>query len=158
MNQTHIHLLINHLPLFGSILGGIVLAHALWTRNHQTKIAAYFVLILAALGAGAAYLTGEAAEDTVERIPGISKPMIHEHEDAALFALISSIVLGVMALAGLFLALRKAALTRTVALITLVIALFSFVVVARTAYLGGQIRHTEISNPGPPANGNQDDD
>ena len=26
MNQTHIHLLITHLPIFGSILGGLVLA------------------------------------------------------------------------------------------------------------------------------------
>ena len=32
MNQTHIHLLITHLPIFGSILGGFVLAYGLWTK------------------------------------------------------------------------------------------------------------------------------
>ena len=49
---------------------------------------------------------------------------------------------------GLFLTLRKSSLTRAVALVTLFISLISFGLVARTGYLGGQIRHTEINaNP-----------
>ncbi len=56
MNQTHIHLLITHLPIFGSILGAIVLAQGIWTKTEQTKVAAYYLFILAAIGAGIAYL------------------------------------------------------------------------------------------------------
>jgi uncharacterized membrane protein len=37
-------------------------------------------------------------------------------------------------------------LTRTTAFVILLISLISFGLVARTGYLGGQIRHTEISN------------
>lgn len=52
MDQTHLHLSINHLPIFGSILGGLVLAYGLWTKSNQTKIAAYYLLIISSIGAG----------------------------------------------------------------------------------------------------------
>ncbi|KOY84340.1 hypothetical protein AD998_21595 [bacterium 336/3] len=146
MNQTHIHLLITHLPIFGSILGGLVLVHGLWTKSNQTKIAAYNLFIISAIGAGIAYLTGEVAEETVEKIQGVSEATIKIHEEFALFALISLIILGVASVAGLFLTLRKSSLIRSTAFIILFIALISFGLVARTGYLGGQIRHTEISN------------
>ena len=79
MNQTHVHLLITHLPIYGSILGFIILAYGLWTKSNQTKIAAYIVFIISSIGAGIAYLTGEAAEETVEDIQGVAKKMIEEH-------------------------------------------------------------------------------
>jgi uncharacterized membrane protein len=146
MNQTHIHLLITHLPIFGSIFGGLVLAHGLWTKSNQTKIAAYNIFIISAIGAGIAYLTGEAAEETVENIQGVVEATIKQHQEFALFALISLIILGVASIFGLFLTLKKALLTSTVAFIILFISIISFGLVARTGYLGGQIRHTEISN------------
>jgi uncharacterized membrane protein len=145
MDQTHIHLLITHLPIFGSILGGLVLAHGLWTKSVQTKIAAYNLFIISAIGAGIAYLTGEAAEETVENIQGVVESTIKQHEEFALFALISLIILGVASIVGLFLTLRKSPLTRATAIVILFISLISFVLVARTGYLGGQIRHTEIN-------------
>lgn len=150
MNQTHIHLLITHLPIFGSILGGLVLAYGLWAKSNHTKMAAYILLIVSSIGAGIAYSTGEAAEETVEDIPGISKNLIEQHEDFAVIALVSLIVLGVASIIGLFLTFRKSKLTRATAVVVLFISLISFGLVARTGYLGGQIRHTEInSNPAP---------
>lgn len=146
MNQTHIHLLITHLPIFGSILGGLVLAHGLWTKSNQTKIAAYNLFVISAIGAGIAYLTGEAAEETVENIQGIVEATINQHEEFALFALISLIILGLTSIIGLFITLKNLAMTRTVVFIILFISLISFGLVARTGYLGGQIRHTEIAS------------
>lgn len=161
MNQTHIHLLITHLPIFGSILGGLVLAHGLWTKSNQTKIASYNLFIIASIGAAIAYLTGEGAEETVENIQGVVEATIKQHEEFALFALLSLILLGVASIIGLFLTLRKSPLTRTVAITILFISLISFGLVARTGYLGGQIRHTEISstsNPNPTQIDNESDD
>ncbi len=43
--------------------------------------------------------------------------------------------------------MRKPNLTKTTAIGVMAIALLSFGMVARTGYLGGQIRHTEL-NPG----------
>ena len=76
MSQVHLHLLITHLPVFGSILGALVLGYGLWTRSNQTKNAAYFIFIISAIGAGIAYLTGEGAEEAVENIQGVSENII----------------------------------------------------------------------------------
>ena len=144
MDQTHIHLMITHLPIFGSALGGFVLIHGIWTKNNMTLIAAYNVLIISAFGAGIAYGTGEAAEETAEHIQGISKTLIEEHSDSAMISLIALIIVGLISLIGLFVTLRSLRLTRSFALFTLFLCLVAFGVIARTGYLGGQIRHTEV--------------
>jgi uncharacterized membrane protein len=144
MNQTHIHLLITHLPIIGSILGGLVLIHGIWTKSHQVLIAAYNVLIVSAIGTVIAYATGEGAEDGVENIPGIAKSMIDQHEDSAVISLIALIILGAISVIGLLITLKKSSLIRPVALVALFISVVGFGLIARTGYLGGQIRHTEI--------------
>ena len=144
MDQTHIHLIITHLPIFGSILGGLVLAYGLWTKSTDTKIAAYGLFIISSIGAGIAYLTGEAAEESVEHLPSIIESTIERHEDFATYALVSLIILGVTSILGMFLTLRKSPVTRTLAFVIFLISLVSFGLVARTGFLGGQIRHSEI--------------
>jgi uncharacterized membrane protein len=151
MDQTHIHLLITHLPVFGSVLGSLVLVHGLWTKSNQTIIAAYNLFIISAIGAGIAYFTGEAAEETVENIQDIAKGTIDQHEDLAVVALISLITLGIASVVGIFLTLRNSGLTKAAGIVILLISLLSFGLVARTAYLGGQIRHTEIAKSTNPA-------
>jgi uncharacterized membrane protein len=146
MNQTHIHILITHLPIFGSILGAFVLAYGLYSKSSDTKVTAYFLFIISAIGAGIAYLTGEAAEEAVENIPGVIETTINAHEEFAMFALISLIILGIASIIGLFMTLKKTPLARTIAFVILFLSLISFGLVARTGYLGGQIRHTEIEN------------
>ena len=138
--------MITHLPIFGSILGALVLAYGLWTKSNQTKIAAYILFIISSTGAGIGYLTGEAAEETVENIPGVSKNLIEQHEDFAVVALVSLIILGIASIVALFLTSRKPSSARAVAVVVLFISLVSFGLVARTGYLGGQIRHTEINS------------
>ena len=146
MNQTHLHLIITHLPIFGSILGAIVLVFGIWSKSSQTKIAAYFLFIISAIGAAVAYVTGEDAEDTVEKIQGISKDLINQHEDVAAFALISLIILGVGSLISLVLTYKDSKFSGAASIIMLIISLISFSILARTGWLGGKIRHTEISN------------
>ena len=146
MDKVHIHLLITHLPIFGSILGGLVLAHGIGTKSYQTIIAAYYVIIVSSIGAVIAYLTGEGAEEVVEDIQGVAKNMIGQHEDFALYALIALIVAGLVSLLGLYLSIKKSSVANTVAVLTFFAAIISFGLVARTGYLGGQIRHTEIGS------------
>lgn len=146
MSQVHLHLLITHLPVFGSILGALVLGYALWVKSNQTKNAAYFIFIISAIGAAIAYLTGEGAEEAVEKIQGVSENMIALHEDAAMYALISLIALGIMSVIALVISRIKPTLLKSTSIVVLFISLVSFGLVARTGYLGGQIRHTEIAN------------
>jgi hypothetical protein len=146
MNQTHIHLLITHLPIFGSILGGLVLLHGIGTKSNQTIIAAYNIFVLSAIGAGIAYFTGEAAEETVENIQGVAEATIKTHEEFALYALICLIFLGLTSIIGLFLTITKSSFIKSTAIFILFVSFVSFGLVARTGFLGGQIRHTELTN------------
>ena len=157
MDKVHIHLLITHLPIFGSILGGLVLAHGIGVKSHQTIIAAYYVIIVSSVGAVVAYLTGEGAEEAVEDIQGVAKNMIGQHEDFALFALVALIIAGLISLLGFYLIIKKSSMANTVAVLTLFVTIISFGLVARTGYLGGQIRHTEISSGSSVQNKNDTD-
>ena len=149
MNLSHIHLLINHLPVIGSMLGGLVLVYAIWKKSNQTKFAAYGVLIISSLGAVISYLTGEAAEELVENIPGVLKDTIEIHEEAAMISLIVLIILGISAVIGIYLTYKNSKYINRVANITLFLSILSFGFIARTGFLGGQIRHTELTTVHP---------
>lgn len=163
MSQGHLHLIITHLPIFGVLLGGIVLFQGIWMKNGQVKLAGYTLLIISALGAVIAYVTGEAAEEMAESISGIAESVIEEHEEFAMFALIAMIATGVFSLAGFFLQWKNLLWNRSVATITLLVCLVSFALIGWTGYLGGQIRHTELNatmaiEAGPMQNGEEGDD
>lgn len=159
MDQAHIHLLITHLPIFGSILGALVLVHGMWTKSSATKIAAYHVLILSALGVVVAYLTGEGTEETVENIQGVAENAIEAHEEFAMFALISLICTGIASVLGVILTLKKSSFANKISMVILFLALVGFGLVARTGYLGGKIRHTEVGTGTPqPSNPSGDHD
>lgn len=156
MNPTHIHLVITHLPIYGAFLGALVLVWGLLSRSVSTKVAAYGILLIASLGAVIAFLTGEEAEETAERIAGISKTALEAHEHFADNAYVAFLVLGVASLLAIWITYRLARWERTVARLMLVIAVVAFGLAARTGYLGGQIRHTEIQSP-PPAEVHHED-
>ena len=145
MSQVHLHLLITHLPIFGSILGAFVLGYGIWSKSDHTKIAAYFLFIISAIGTGIAYLTGEGAEEAVENLPGVAESIIGQHEEFAMYALVSLIVLGIASLMAIYVTIKKSSFTKTASMLTLFISLISFALIARTGYLGGQIRHTETT-------------
>ena len=132
------------MPVFGSMLGAIILIYALWAKSDATKKAAYIVFILSAAGACTAYFTGESAEHSVRQIDPGAKAFIHPHEDFAMYALISLIVLAVSAMVSWYITNKKPLLSLKAAVVTLIISLISFGLVSWTAYLGGQVRHTEI--------------
>jgi uncharacterized membrane protein len=145
MNQVHLHLLLNHLPIFGSVLGGIVLAYGLWTKSNHTKIAAYILLLISSLGGIITYLSGEGAEEAIEKIQGISKNALEQHEEFAVVGLVAIIVLGVVALIGLYVTSKELKFEKMFSGSALFLTLISFGIFIRLGDLGGEIRHTEIS-------------
>lgn len=150
MDQNHIHLLANHIPVIGSMLAVFVLIFGMYTANSNTKNAAYFLFVIAAVGGVITYLTGEGAEETVESIAGISEQSVETHEDLGLYSLVSLIILGLASLASLIAGFKNSVLSKPLAYITLFIALITFGIAAYTANSGGKIRHPEIS--GTPVN------
>jgi uncharacterized membrane protein len=146
MNPTHVHLVITHLPIYGTILGTVVLVIGMITRSRETKLAAYILLLISSVGGFVAYTTGEPAEETVEHIAGISENLIEEHEEFASVAIVFLGVMAVLSFAGLFIARMGEKLKKAVSILILIVSLATFLMVSWTGYLGGKIRHTEIND------------
>jgi hypothetical protein len=144
MNLTHLHLVLNHIPVVGSLCGLGLLAFALWRHSEDVKRAALGVLAVSALIAIPAYMTGEPAEDGVRGLPGVSKALIERHEEAAGVALGGLLALGALALVGLIWFRGKRLLPAWFGAITLAGALIVSGLMAWAASLGGEVRHTEI--------------
>jgi uncharacterized membrane protein len=143
MNWAHVHLILNHIPVLGTVFGLTLLGWAILRRNDAVQRVALATFVAVALLALPVYLTGQPAEDVVEHAAGVSESVIEAHEEAAVVALIGVELLGLIAAGGLYLSRRGrapfAAAPRTALLLSIVVA----GLMAWTANLGGQIRHVE---------------
>jgi uncharacterized membrane protein len=155
MNGAHLHLLINHIPVLGTFFGLALLAFAAWKRSDELRKAALGTFVIAALAAVATYLTGEPAEDVVKGLPGVARSLIGRHDDAAGFALGGAIALGVLALGGVIWFREGKPIKNWFGTLALVVALLVTGLMAWTANLGGQIRHTEIRRSATPMSTSQ---
>ena len=144
MNAVHMHLLLNHFPVIGTLLGGAVLLWGTLKQQVPVQKTGAFLLLLMAIVAIPVYLTGEPAEDAVENLPGLSENMVELHEEAAGLAMVIMELTGIAAAWALWLSWKNAAKGRSVFWVAAVLSLFSFAAMARTGYYGGKIRHTEI--------------
>ena len=151
MDAAHIHLLLNHVPLISILIGFFLLGAGLFFRKDDLKTAALLLFFVSGLVTVPVYLTGEGAEDKIEGLPGVSEVWIHNHEEAAEFALTSVLALAGISLLGLLAGPKRPKIYVPVILIALAGSFFAETVMARTAYLGGQIRHTEIRSSQQPA-------
>ncbi len=144
MNPAHLHLILNHIPVVGLGAALLLLLYAMARKNDELKRVTLAAFVLLALVAIAVYLTGKAAEDSVEHLPGVSEAFIDRHQDAATVSLVAIELLGAVSLAGLIFSRRSNSLLRWFAVISLVISLATAGLITWTANLGGQISHTEI--------------
>jgi hypothetical protein len=146
MNDAHLHLLFNHLPIVGSLIGLLILAAGIFLKQGLVRKTAFAVLIFSALVTLPAFFTGEGAEEIVEKLPGISHNLIHEHEEAAELALWLSEALGILALIAFYLEHIQHKLSGMANLFTLIFSIGTFASFAKTGNTGGEIHHPEISN------------
>jgi len=144
MNGAQIHLALNHLPLFGTLFGFLILLFALLKNSTPLKQAGLWLCLAAAVGAVPTYLAGEPAEDVILNLPGIEEERIEEHEEMALIALIGIEILGAASLAGLYLSRKTGAAPPTVIIGCLILSLAALAILGWTAHLGGQIHHPEL--------------
>jgi hypothetical protein len=153
MNPAHMHLVLNHIPVFTTAFGLVLLTFAKLGINQTVLRMGLYTLIAGALFAVPAYLTGEPAEDAVEQMVGISDASIDAHEDIALFALASSALLGIAAAAIAYWMHTRTMIARPIVVGLIVLATASASLYTVTAYLGGQIHHTEIASAAAGATG-----
>jgi uncharacterized membrane protein len=144
MDVAHLHLLLNHFPTIGSIMGGGLFVLSLITNSDDLKRASLVVLLGISLIAIPTYISGNVAQDAVKSLPGVSKTLIETHEGAALVALGFIEVTGAFAWLGLWQFRRLARVPNWNLAVILVLTAVSLGLMARASNLGGEIRHGEI--------------
>jgi uncharacterized membrane protein len=157
MSTVHLHLLLNHIPVVGSLLAVVLFAAAFFLRETvSTKFALAFAAATAVV-AVIVYFTGGAAEEAVENLAGVTERAISIHEEAAEVGTIAFGIFGALS-ALAFIIVRSRRAPRWLALAGLAGSIAVSGLMAWTANLGGQIRHTEIqSAPTSQATGQSDD-
>src|SRR5579872_2678083 len=102
MDLTHIHLLLNHFPTIGNIIGGGLFVLALFMKSDDLKRASLVILLGVALLTIPTYISGNGAQEGIKGMPGVSKPLIEAHEGAALEAMAVIEFTGAFAWLGLW--------------------------------------------------------
>lgn len=144
MNYAHLHLILNHFPVIGTIIGLVVIVIGLIRKNDTLIKTGLISFILMALVTIPVFLTGEPAEEIVEKVVGTSEAIMERHEEEAKFSLIAMEILGAISLFTMIISKKLQNLSK---MLTLTAAIVAFLVVGMmgwTANLGGQIRHSEI--------------
>lgn len=147
MNPVHLHLLLNHVPILGTLFGLILLATGLFFRNKTLRSSGMITFVVVALLAIPAYISGGEAEEVVEDIPGTSEIFLEEHEELAEGAVWLVYGVGAISLISLLLmSFLGEKTTQILNSITLTASLVSFGFMVAVGYYGGKIRHSELND------------
>jgi len=150
LSGVHLHLLVNHAPLFGAIFAlALMIASFIWAPDVLRR-AALVALMFAALAAVVADLSGDPAEDAIRGLPGVRRADIHEHEEFADKSYIAAGIIGAISLV-ILVRTRRTPLGKGATYTALAGAVIVTGMMSWTALLGGRIRHTEVRPGATPA-------
>jgi uncharacterized membrane protein len=144
MNGAHIHLLLNHVPILGSVFALCFLIYGHFFNNAVITRAALVTIVVVAVISIPAFLSGEEAEHVVDAIIGINKDAMETHEEQAEIAFWTLLMNGAIALGTLISSIKTNKLSPPLVWINLVLLILVVILMARTGWSGGEIRHSEI--------------
>ncbi len=144
MNLAHIHLLLNHIPVIGTMTGLALFLASLIGKSEDLKRASLVIFLGIALLSIPAYMSGNGAEQEIRDLPGTSKDLVVAHQNAALLAYVFMEITGAVSWFGLWQFRRNSRFGRGTLATVLLLSLVATGLMANAATLGGAIRHPEI--------------
>jgi uncharacterized membrane protein len=146
MSFMHLHLLLNHFPIIGSIIALGLFLIGFVGKNEGLRRASLILFVALALLMLPTCFSGIGARAAIKDEPGISAALMERHEGAAMLALFVMEITGALALVGLW-RIERAPGQRRWSGSIVAILIFSILTVglmARVGNTGGDIRHPEI--------------
>jgi hypothetical protein len=139
------HVLLNHLPIFGTALGALALGVALALRSRPAQITALAVVLAGSAGAWPVYVTGERAYKPIRGLADdTGGDWLDEHMDRAEKTIPVFYTLAAVALAGIVLPAKWPRTGVPLAGASLALSLVCLVLAGYVAEAGGRIRHPEF--------------
>ncbi len=143
---SHVHIILNHFPTVGFVVGLTVFLIGLAMNNEVLKRGALVIFVICAVLGVPTYVTGAASmwALTDPPIEGISKAMINAHRDMALLTLFGLGFTGAAAWIELWRFRYLGRFSSLSLFLVLVFAVVTLAIMAETGHRGGQINHPEI--------------
>jgi len=141
---AHLHLLLNHAPTVGTtiVVGLLVLAFLRKSDDLATVgLELSFGIALVTLPV---FFSGLAAQAALADADGVSTAAVASHEDAAFFSFAMMAVTGALSWLAIWQRRRSSRPVRGTVVAVFVLSCLTLTAMARTANLGGAIRHPEI--------------
>lgn len=145
MDFTHLHLLLNHFPIVGTMVGVGLFLMSFFVHSEGLRRSSLIVFVVMALLTIPAFITGMGAQvQMLEKNPDISNALIQRHLGSAELSLWFIEITGALAVIGLWQAGRLVHPPRWNTLAVLLFSLVTVSLMARTGNTGGEIRHPEV--------------
>jgi uncharacterized membrane protein len=144
MTAVHLHLILNHFPIIGTIIGMFLLAYGLLKNSVVIQNIALVIFIAMAIITIPVYISGDIAEEIVEVFDGVSSKTIEKHHEIAEKGVV---LMGILGFASLFVFYNnRKQLIQTNLLLKLIflLSIITSILFAVIGNYGGQIRHPEI--------------
>ena len=144
MDELHLHLVVNHLPIIFPVVGIIILIIGIFSKSEVTKRNAYIIFILGAITSIAAMGTGEGAENSATKIAGLSENLIKKHEEVSEIFAALTYVLGAISLVALIASFRNSVISKYAPFVVGILAIVCLLFAQKVGTTGGEIKHNEI--------------
>lgn len=151
MNYAHIHIILNHFPTIGTVLGLLLFLYALMRHHDELKEISLVIFMVMALLGIPTFITGAAAERAISARSDTT--LVEAHKDAAVMAFALLGITGTFAWLGLWQARRFGRATKWNQGVVLVVSLVTVAAMINTGSMGGEISHDEIRPEGYVATG-----
>ena len=141
----YIHVVLNHLPIYGTILGALALAISLILRSRAAQITALILTLIAGASAYPVLVTGQRAYKTIRGVSDdAGADWLDEHMDRAEKTIGAFYSLAALAIAALLVPIKWPKSAVPLAALTLVVAILCSGVAVYIAQPGGRVRHPEF--------------
>jgi len=144
MTLAHLHLLLNHFPVIGSMIALILLLAAIIGNSNDLKLASLILLLATALITIPTYMSGKAAESDIRQLPNVSQKLIVAHENAALLAYLFMEITGAISWFSLWQFRRNSRFGPRTISVVFAFGLLTLGLMANAATIGGAVRHPEM--------------
>jgi hypothetical protein len=141
---VHLHLLLNHFPTVGMIVGLGLFLLALLKKSEDLKRGALAVFFAIALISLPTYMSGYSAQRSLRGVRTVSQDVISFHQRSALLALIFMEATGIVAWYGLWSSRTRASMGPRITAAAVLLSAVTIGLMASAANVGGEIRHPEI--------------
>jgi uncharacterized membrane protein len=144
MNFAHLHIVLNHIPSIGTVIGVVLFIASITQKSDRLKKLSLQILVVMALAVLPTYVSGNAAQRIIRSRTEIPQGLVEVHQNSAMATLVLMVITGTLAWFGLWQFRRYSRPGFGNTAVVLIFSVLTATAILRTGNLGGDISHPEI--------------